>query len=131
MAAFFTRKESTPGMLSIIILYIAGLAYFLFKLVRMYQHGKRYHQYEPVRRPLTTFAIITVILIVMTIVNACMCTANFGKGLKPHIAGRKLESEEEKLANGTVTEMMPNGGYGAWKYGREGVGGVGSRMTID
>ncbi|KAI4216652.1 MAG: hypothetical protein LQ351_001141 [Letrouitia transgressa] len=131
MAALFTRKETTPGMVSVIILYIAGLAYFLFKLVRMYQPGPRQHLYNPVRRPLTTFAVITVILIIMTIVNACMCTANFGRGLKPHIAGRKLESEEEKLAHGNVTEMMPNEGYGAWKYGTEGMGGTGSRMTID
>ncbi|KAL9581952.1 MAG: hypothetical protein Q9212_003588, partial [Teloschistes hypoglaucus] len=98
MAGYFTRKENTPGMLAIIILYFAGLAYFLFKLVRMYQPGRR-QDYDPVRRPLTTFAIITVILIILTIVNACMCTANFGRGLKPHIAGRKLESEEEKFAN--------------------------------
>lgn len=130
MAGLFTRKENTPGMIAIIILYFAGLAYFLFKLVRMYQHSSsRYGLYDPVRRPLTTFAVMTVILITLTIINACMCTANFGRGLKPHIAGRKVESEEEKLANGNMTEM-PNYHYGG--YGGPGAGGtMGSRMTID
>lgn len=150
MAGLFTRKENTPGMLAIIvskpfhysrrgisltafqILYFAGLAYFLFKLVRMYQHDPRDQRrklYDPVRRPLTTFAVITVILIILTIINACMCTANFGRGLKPHIAGRKVESEEEKFTNGNMTEM-PNYHYGG--YSGPGVGGtMGSRMTID
>ncbi|KAL8717191.1 MAG: hypothetical protein Q9225_005539 [Loekoesia sp. 1 TL-2023] len=150
MAGLFTRKENTPGMLAIIvsqalrysrrgtslttcqILYFAGLAYFLFKLVRMYQHDgndQRRALYDPVRRPLTTFAVITVILIILTIINACMCTANFGRGLKPHIAGRKVESEEEKFTNGNMTEM-PNYNYGG--YSGPGVGGtMGSRMTID
>lgn len=96
----------------------------------MYQHSSsRYRLYDPVRRPLTTFAVMTVILITLTIINACMCTANFGRGLKPHIAGRKVESEEEKLANGNMTEM-PNYHYGG--YGGPGAGGtMGSRMTID
>ncbi|KAL8733035.1 MAG: hypothetical protein Q9166_002433 [cf. Caloplaca sp. 2 TL-2023] len=127
MAGIFTRKENTPGMLVIIMLYLAGLAYFLFKLVRMYQNTWRRVLYDPVRRPLTTFAVITVILIVLTIINACMCTANFGRGLKPHIAGRKIESEEEKFANHNMTEM-PNYNYG---YGPGSGGAMGSRMTID
>ncbi|KAL8758856.1 MAG: hypothetical protein Q9184_003805, partial [Pyrenodesmia sp. 2 TL-2023] len=101
MAGLFTRRENTPGMLATIvrnpsfsqppprshptntdtpqILYFAGLAYFLFKLVRMYQPGEHRKIFDPVRRPLTTFAILTIILIILTIINACMCTANFGK----------------------------------------------------
>ncbi|KAL9000166.1 MAG: hypothetical protein Q9169_001068 [Polycauliona sp. 2 TL-2023] len=128
MAGLFTRRENTPGMLVTITLYFAGLAYFLFKLARMWQvNGPRYNLYNAVRRPLTTFAVITVLLIILTIVNACMCTANFGRGLKPHIAGRKMESEEEKLASNNMTEM-PNYNYG---YGPGPGGAMGSRMTID
>ncbi len=137
LAAFWTRRENKFGMIVIIVgfwslflvasaclltflifqvLYFAGLAYFLFKLVRMYQPGFQY-MYIPARRSLTTFAVITVILIILTIINACVCTANFNKGLKPHIARRKLQSEDEK---GTMTEM-PNLAHGP----------VPSRMTID
>lgn len=97
-------------------LYIAGLAYFLFKLARMYQ-PVREEKYKAARKSLTTFAVITIILIVCTIVNACICTGNFNRGLKPHIAARKVESESEK---GRITEM-PNITHGP----------VPSRMTID
>lgn len=87
-------------MLSIIVLYFAALAYFLFKLVRMYNNSNpaRVHDYEPARRSLTTFAAITVVLLVVTIVNAAVCTKNFGKGLKPHIQRRRVPSAEEQVA---------------------------------
>lgn len=74
--------------------------------------------YRPVRKSMTAFAVITISLILITIVNACICTANFGKGLKPHIAARKLESEDEKA---NITEM-PSLSHG---------GPVPSRMTIE
>ena len=133
MAAFWTRKENKFGAAFIIVsrsliylqspilrhtqfLYFAALAYFIFKLVRMY-YGPKATTYLPVRKTLTTFAVITVILIVITIGIAIRCAMNFNKGLKPHIARRKIESEEEK---GYMTEM-PNLGQGP----------VNSRMTID
>ena len=135
MAGIFTRRENRLGMASVIVgytflktssssrllidpqtLYFVALAYFLFKLVRMYQ--RTYEKtFLPIRKSLTTFAIITIILIIATIVNAIMCTMNFGKGLKPHIAGRKMESEDEK----TFVTEMPNLSHGP----------VPSRMTID
>ncbi|KAI9837091.1 MAG: hypothetical protein M1819_000742 [Sarea resinae] len=104
MAAYWTRKESKPGMLVIIVLYFAALAYFLFKLVRMYKKSAREQQYLPARRSLTIFAVITVALIILTIINACICTANFNRGLKPHITTSKLESDDEKV----ILTEMPN-----------------------
>lgn len=74
--------------------------------------------YIAARRSLTTFAVITIILIVITIINACMCTNNFNRGLKPHIVTGKMETEDEKT---TMTEMTNNLGHGP----------VPSRMTID
>ncbi|KAI9885850.1 MAG: hypothetical protein M1823_002329 [Watsoniomyces obsoletus] len=101
LAGFFTRRENRIGMVAIITLYFAGLAYFLFKLIRMYQ-GSEERKYEHLRQNLTTFAVITVILIVLTIVNACVCMHNFGRGLMPHIAKRRVDAEEEKVS---MTEM--------------------------
>lgn len=135
VAGISTRRESFLGMLATIvrllrapgtsrnsncnlvqILYFVALAYFIFKLVRMYEPHYKQH-YLPVRKSLTIFAVITIILIILTITNAIMCTANFGRGLKPHIAGRKVESEEEKAH---MTEM-PSLSHAP----------VPSRMTID
>lgn len=76
------------------------------------------NQYKPVRKSMTAFAAITITLILITIINACICTANFGKGLKRHLADGKLESEDEKA---DITEM-PNLSHG---------GPVPSRMTIE
>jgi hypothetical protein len=127
LAGYFTRRESTPGMIVVIVslacapsifaistdltqlFYFGGLAYFLFKLVRMYQPA-RYRVYLSVRRSLTFFAIITIILIIVTIINACMCTRNFHKGLKPHINSRtKPDSDEETTELSTnISGQMPS-----------------------
>lgn len=99
LAAYWTRKENRAGMLAIITLYFAALAYFLFKLIRMYQPKQvvRYQKYRTARRPLTTFAVITLVLIVTTIVNACVCMHNFGAGLKQYISKPRVEKDEEKV----------------------------------
>lgn len=83
-AFFFTRRESMVGTLAVMVFYFGGLAYFCFKLVRMYQNGKK-DPYLPARKELTTFAVLTIGLLISTIIVACMCIANYGKGLKPYI----------------------------------------------
>lgn len=105
LAGYFTRRESKGGMCFIIFLYFGGLAYFLFKLVRMYQPSRE-KTYLAARRSLTSFAVITILLIICTIINAVLCMANFGKGLKPHIQRRKMESEED--VKSPMNEMAPN-----------------------
>ncbi|KAN0093590.1 hypothetical protein V8E51_016774 [Hyaloscypha variabilis] len=117
MAAFWTRRENKVGMIVTIFLFFCGLAYFIFKLARMYQPS---HEtgYIPVRKSLTSFAAITIVLIVLTIINACVCTANFGMGLKPHILKRRINNDMEKTDN--MTEL-PDIKHGP----------VSSRMTID
>lgn len=85
LAAFwFTRRESLVGTIGVVLLYFGGLAYFCFKLVRMYQPGKQ-DAYLAARKELTTFAVLTIGLLISTIIVACMCAHNFGKGLKPYI----------------------------------------------
>jgi len=117
MAAFWTRRENKIGMVITIACFFGGLAYFIFKLARMYQPAKE-KNYLPVRKNLTSFAVITIILIVLTIINACVCMANFDKGLKPHISKRKIGGEEEKADHMTELPDLKHGP-------------VSSRMTID
>lgn len=114
-AAYFTRRETTLGMCAIIVLYFGGLAYFLFKLVRMYQPSK-FREYLSARRSLTFFAVITILLIIATIINAIWCTTNFHKGLKPHLVRTRQSGDDEK-----ATEL------GTRVPGE----GVPSRMMID
>lgn len=105
-------------MVCIIILYLGGLSYFIFKLVRIYQPGHR-QNYEAVRRSLTAFAVITILLILLTITNAIVCMRNFGKGLKPHLQSlsRKRKVEEKPDINSiNMQDVKPQ---------------IPSRMTID
>lgn len=73
----------------------------------MYQPAKA-KDYLPVRKNLTSFAVITIILIILTIVNASLCTANFDKGLKPHLRKRKIGGEEEKSDHMTELPDLHN-----------------------
>lgn len=118
MAGFWTRRENKVGMLLTIFLYFCGLAYFIFKLARMYQPGHM-EKYLPARKSLTSFAVLTIILIILTIMNASICTANFGMGLKPHLMKRKIGGEGS--AEKDIMTELP-------EFPR---GPVSSRMTID
>jgi len=130
LAAYFTRKESIAGQVSVIIVYFAGMAYFVFKLVRMYKADtKRIEQYKPGRRSLTIFAALTLIALCMTIVTAAMCLRNFGKGLKPHIQKRAVpDADELKYSNYGPSERFSGVPFQA---GGHQLGEVPGRMTID
>ena len=82
-------------MIVIIVVYFIALAYFLFKLIRMYVASiNRQEEYKPARKSLTVFAILTILLLLLTIVVACMCTHNFNKGLKPHVNKKAAASDK-------------------------------------
>ncbi|KAF1914340.1 hypothetical protein BDU57DRAFT_453163 [Ampelomyces quisqualis] len=93
-AAWWVRRESVAGMIAIIIVYFIAMGYFLFKLIRMYIADiDRQVDYEPARKSLTAFALLTILLLIFTIVIACMCTHNFNKGLKPHVNNKAVEND--------------------------------------
>lgn len=108
MAGYWTRRENFVGMVLIVILFHGALAYFIFKLVRIYQPG-HVEQYLPVQKSLTVFAVLTILLILFTIGNACMCMANFGKGLKPFVLKRNIRGEAEKVEGMTELPDLKNG----------------------
>lgn len=115
-AAFFTQRENRAGMMLIILLYFGALAYFFFKLVRIYQPATQ-HRYEAVKKSLTAFAVMTIILIILTIINAFICMSNFGQGLKEHLVRPKGSDPEKEDANSyQLQDQKPQ---------------LPSRMTID
>jgi len=85
------------------------MAYFVFKLFRMYAQAT-YADYLPARPSMTFFAVITLILIVITIINACMCVNNFHRGLKPHISKKKVKPEEKttELSSNLASSAVPS-----------------------
>ncbi|KAM3425424.1 UPF0658 Golgi apparatus membrane protein C23H3.04 [Cercospora zeina] len=122
LAAYFNRKESRVGQFCIIVIYFAAMAYFIFKLVRMYTPARE-KDYQAARSSLTTFAILTLLLLVVTIGTAIACMMNFNKGLKPHIQRRKVPNSGE-LTDGKWAADDINGPPHP-------LGVVPQRMTID
>ncbi|EFW98511.1 hypothetical protein CMQ_4363 [Grosmannia clavigera kw1407] len=101
LGAYFTRNEIKVGMIISIGLYVCSLAWFFFKLVRIYEPGYRNH-YEAVQKSLTAFAVLAIILIILTITNAFICMHNFGSGLKSHILRSDAPDEKVQYVNDTI-----------------------------
>lgn len=102
------------------------MAYFVFKLVRMYDASpQRQAEYFPARNSLTIFAILTLLALVVTMVVACVCMNNFGKGLKPHIGSRsaRASADDGKFGTGYGGDGLPSHIHP--------LGQVQGRMTID
>jgi hypothetical protein len=116
LAAFFTQRENRAGACFVILFYFGGLAYFFFKLVRIYQPGHS-KDYDAVRRSLTAFAVLSILLIILTIVNAFICMHNFGAGLKAHlIRPRGPDPEKDDAGSYQLNDQKPS---------------LPTRMTID
>ncbi|KAI0023760.1 hypothetical protein F4780DRAFT_21490 [Xylariomycetidae sp. FL0641] len=114
-AAWSTRQEWKIGMIIVMILYLGGLTYFIYKLARIYDPTQE-QLYLPVRKSLTAFAVITIILIVLTIVNAMVCMFNFSHGLKQHLLRPRQEMDKDQVSYSMNDVKQPQ---------------LASRMTID
>ncbi|KAF9572658.1 hypothetical protein EC968_009558 [Mortierella alpina] len=91
IAVYAVRHESRKWMASFLVAMLAGVVYFIFKVVRMYV-GEKAPLYKGVNQFLTLFASLCLITILATIANATICYRNFGKGLKPHLLRDARES---------------------------------------
>lgn len=78
------RREKRWGMYVTLTYFLCAMAYFLFKLIRIYTGPDR-TEYGSAKRPLVTFAVLTLLLLVASMVNAIVCMRNFDKGLAAHL----------------------------------------------
>ncbi|KAK7207581.1 hypothetical protein BZA70DRAFT_19333 [Myxozyma melibiosi] len=81
------RNEIKSATALVFVVFLAGMAYFMFKLIRMYQPSQ-VSKYVAARKSLTTFAVITLFLLLVSEINMVFCARNFNKGLKPYIASQ-------------------------------------------
>ncbi|KAI0877711.1 hypothetical protein GGS24DRAFT_94191 [Hypoxylon argillaceum] len=100
-AAWSTRREWKAGMWVVGVLYLGGLTYFIYKLARIYDPTQA-KAYMPVRKSLTTFAVLTIVLIILTIINALVCLFNFDHGLKQHL----LKSPRQEIDKDQASYSM-------------------------
>lgn len=96
LAHYFVQRESTRGMMAILVVFVGGLAYFLFKAIRMYQPNEAY-KYEAARKSLTIFAVLTMLLLAASLVNAVICMRNFDMGLAPIINNEIQLSKKRRV----------------------------------
>jgi cbb3-type cytochrome oxidase subunit 3 len=88
--------------------------------------------YLPARKELTSFAVLTIILILLTIFYACVCAHNYKKGLKPYVNKPQNIEDDEKPMSGSAyapfaTEMEPGANGGKMPAPRPNA----NRMEID
>lgn len=105
---YFVKKENTVGMFCMLFVFVAGLAYFLFKAIRMYQPDEAY-KYVAARKSLTIFAVLTILLLAASLTNAIICMRNFHMGLAPIINNeRRNNSQSLKRQASTATNASTN-----------------------
>jgi multisubunit Na+/H+ antiporter MnhB subunit len=103
-AVYGLREENKPVMAGFITGCVLGLAYFIFKLARMYDPS-RADKYVHTRRFLTFFAVLSLLVVGGTVVNAIFCFRNFGKGLKPHISMKTESNKTSTVSDGNERKM--------------------------
>jgi len=75
------QREIKSIMTLSLILMVAALTYFIFKLVRFYSPDTR-DQYLTTRATLTTFTVIALILLIASFAVGLRCFTDFDRGLR-------------------------------------------------
>ncbi|KAI8636448.1 hypothetical protein BD408DRAFT_426111 [Parasitella parasitica] len=103
LAVYSIQHESRWLMGLFFIGMFAGIAYFIFKIYRIYDPSQ-IEKYTYVKEFLTFFASVSLALVVLTIINAFICFLNFGRGLKPHLkSSHERSSMPQHLAERTLS----------------------------
>jgi len=142
IAAFAVRREVHFLMWICIAGFFAGIVYFLYKLVSIFVPRTAY-LYTTVRLTLPFFSIFAIVSLIFTLVNACICLRNFGKGLREahdsfgtfgglwtnrrHKRGGGLR---ESLSAGKRIGRSPSSGNQLNRFGPGGTGGY-SEAGVD
>jgi len=105
------------------------MAYFIFKLVRIYDSDtQRSNEYAAAKNTLTTFAVMTILLVTVTIIICIWCWSNYGRGLVEHTDHRHKPEPPPKqdLFMDSYGSRPPNTSNGVYDQRAQG-----SRMEID
>ncbi|KAL3486351.1 hypothetical protein BJX62DRAFT_228798 [Aspergillus germanicus] len=85
-SAWAVRHENRSGTIVIIFLHTVLLAYYLWAIATLY-NPEYANEYLGMRKALTFFGTITVLISVSTIAMAWTCFRNFKRGLRPYVSG--------------------------------------------
>ncbi|KDN48223.1 hypothetical protein K437DRAFT_222822 [Tilletiaria anomala UBC 951] len=123
LAWWAVRAENRVGMYAFMVGLTGALVYFSYKLLRIWQDKDG--AYKEVYRSLSTFSILSILLLVITLGMTVRCLLNFGRGLRAAIerisTARKLGHRAMTSNGGTLYAVGAAGGA-------DGKGGHGSSM---
>ncbi|GFZ48729.1 hypothetical protein JCM24511_06478 [Saitozyma sp. JCM 24511] len=74
------RREIKWLMVSMLVLMVVGLAYFIYKLASMFLPATSW-LYINTRVTMAIFSAFAIIILIVTFVFGCICLTNFGQGL--------------------------------------------------
>ncbi|GAA5888054.1 hypothetical protein JCM6882_000264 [Rhodosporidiobolus microsporus] len=128
--AIAVRIESRTGVYISFVVQAAGMAYFVYKLVRIYQTATS-DRYDAAKATLTIFSIISLAMLLATFVMMGLCMANFGKGLRERIPGYAFNGGRPLLSTRPSFGRRASGSHpytiddaeNAGRPGRAGAGG--------
>ncbi|GAA5960516.1 hypothetical protein JCM8115_003205 [Rhodotorula mucilaginosa] len=92
--AVIVRIESRPGVYCSWVIQVLGIAYFIYKISRIFSERSRY---SAVRATLTIFAVICIIMLAATFCMMGLCMRNFDKGLRDRIPGYDFSGSSPML----------------------------------
>jgi len=112
LCAVAVKREIKWLMSASLVLMLAALSYFLYKLVRFYQPVSR-DRYETTRASLTIFTIVAFLLLFGTFAVGLRCFADFDRGLLSSKISevperRKFNSSSSQPTNG-ITDAHGSG----------------------
>jgi hypothetical protein len=96
------RYENKWMMISFISGCVGAMIYFSYKFVKVIIQ-KNTSAFAPVWESLTTFAVIALILLVVTFVYAWMVMRNFGRGLKDQISRKQVNGGVKRKAYPSIS----------------------------
>lgn len=122
LAVFSVRREFKAGVVIFISLCFPGMAYFLFKLIRLYTAtGPKKARFDRAKKTLTVFAVITLCFLIVTILSSIKCLMNFGVGLKD-------KKNKQRMNVGAGVDMEPKDSIFMNSIQKD---SMGPRMVID
>ncbi|SGZ22099.1 BQ5605_C022g09430 [Microbotryum silenes-dioicae] len=83
-SSLFVKHEFRSGVYLTLVIDLAGMAYFVYKLYRVYVPSE-YARYVGARKTLTIFSVLSLVFLVVTFCLNALCMSNFDRGLKERI----------------------------------------------
>eukprot|EP00999_Lentomonas_sp_LEN2_P003074 NODE_927_length_1114_cov_96.605876_g884_i0.p1 GENE.NODE_927_length_1114_cov_96.605876_g884_i0~~NODE_927_length_1114_cov_96.605876_g884_i0.p1 ORF type:complete len:331 (-),score=50.45 NODE_927_length_1114_cov_96.605876_g884_i0:29-1021(-) len=101
--AIYAMRWENKILVTIWFIYLLlAIAYFIFKIVRIYQPDQQ-HKYVGSSKFLTTFAALGLVVILATFGVSVACVKNWGLGLKDHLISNAAKDKPQDSQTRSMT----------------------------